>query len=111
MECRKCNSKNLFLKEKGSQTGLYCSECGAWQKWVPKKDIDIISTIINSNKKELEFIPKEEKEFPEIHTEDKRNFIEKLEDYIITYEKSETRTAEEENTLERFLSWIKYKEF
>jgi uncharacterized Zn finger protein len=36
--CRKCGSADLFIKKNGTQTGLYCSECGAWQKWLSKDD-------------------------------------------------------------------------
>lgn len=38
----KCGSTNLaMMKKKGNtQTGLYCKECGQWQKWVGKKEIN-----------------------------------------------------------------------
>lgn len=36
LACKKCGSLNLKLEEAGSQIGLNCSDCGAWQKWVAK---------------------------------------------------------------------------
>lgn len=35
----KCGGKSVFLRAKGSNTGLYCGECGSWIKWVGKKDM------------------------------------------------------------------------
>ena len=34
--CKYCGNDNLFLKQNGTQTGLYCGECGKRQKWVGK---------------------------------------------------------------------------
>ena len=45
MECRKCKSKNLVLIKKGSQVGLYCKDCFAWQKWVGKKELTVTEKI------------------------------------------------------------------
>lgn len=36
--CNKCGSIDLYIKEKGNQTGLYCSDCGAWAKWLSKDE-------------------------------------------------------------------------
>lgn len=36
--CNKCGSIDLYIKEKGNQTGLYCSDCGAWVKWLSKDE-------------------------------------------------------------------------
>ena len=36
--CKKCGSSELYLKKKGPQIGAYCNKCGAWIKWVSKKD-------------------------------------------------------------------------
>ena len=30
----KCGGKEFFTEEHGNQTGLYCSACGKWQKWL-----------------------------------------------------------------------------
>lgn len=40
--CPKCNSENLFTKENGNQTGLYCKDCGAWIKWLSKKELRVL---------------------------------------------------------------------
>lgn len=40
-KCKKCNStqENLYIQSKGTQTGLYCRNCGSWLKWLNKKEI------------------------------------------------------------------------
>lgn len=42
-KCKKCNSpqENLYIQSKGTQTGLYCRNCGSWLKWLNKKEIRI----------------------------------------------------------------------
>ena len=35
----KCGSKRIFIRNNGSQTGIYCKECGKWIKWIGKKEI------------------------------------------------------------------------
>lgn len=35
----KCGGKGFFTEEHGNQTGLYCSACGKWQKWLKKDEI------------------------------------------------------------------------
>lgn len=37
--CKKCGSVDLFTKEKGGNTGLYCSDCGSWIKWLGKDEL------------------------------------------------------------------------
>lgn len=42
--CNKCNnsiSDSFFLLEKGNQRGLYCGECGQWQKWLGKNEYNL----------------------------------------------------------------------
>jgi hypothetical protein len=39
----KCGSTNVFLEEKGSQKGIYCSECGKWIKWATKDEARLIN--------------------------------------------------------------------
>lgn len=39
--CPKCNSKDLFVKKVGNNTGLYCRDCGAWIKWVGKNELRV----------------------------------------------------------------------
>lgn len=36
--CKKCGSISLHTEAKGSNIGLYCNDCGAWQKWISKDD-------------------------------------------------------------------------
>lgn len=37
--CRKCGSTSLYTGNKGNNTGLYCSDCGAWVKWLSKDEL------------------------------------------------------------------------
>lgn len=34
----KCGGKEFFTEKHGNQTGLYCSACGKWQKWLGKDE-------------------------------------------------------------------------
>ena len=34
----KCGSTSFFTEKKGTATGLYCSECGKWYKWLTKDE-------------------------------------------------------------------------
>lgn len=36
--CKKCGSVDLHTEAKGNNTGLYCSDCGAWVKWISKDE-------------------------------------------------------------------------
>ena len=37
-KCNKCGSSSLFTAQMGSNIGLYCKNCGAWQKWLSKNE-------------------------------------------------------------------------
>lgn len=37
-KCNKCGSSSLFTAQMGSNIGLYCKSCGAWQKWLSKNE-------------------------------------------------------------------------
>lgn len=39
----KCGGKEFFIEEHGNQTGLYCSACGKWQKWLKKDEIRLFN--------------------------------------------------------------------
>lgn len=38
----KCGSTNFFMETNGNQTGLYCADCGKWQKWLTKDEIRVM---------------------------------------------------------------------
>lgn len=38
-----CGSKEFFTEKHGNQTGLYCSACGKWQKWLKKDEIRLFN--------------------------------------------------------------------
>jgi uncharacterized Zn finger protein (UPF0148 family) len=48
--CKKCGSINLFTNENGTQVGLYCSDCGAWIKWLGKEEKRLAEQQIETNK-------------------------------------------------------------
>lgn len=37
-ECSRCKSKEIFIRMSGNNTGLYCSKCGKWIKWLSKNE-------------------------------------------------------------------------
>ena len=37
--CRKCGNTGFYLQQRGMQVGMYCDTCGAWLKWVGKKEL------------------------------------------------------------------------
>lgn len=47
-KCTKCGSKDLFLRKSGCNTALYCGDCGAWLKWVGKKERPLVERFIES---------------------------------------------------------------
>ena len=40
-KCNKCNSNKLFVEIQGTRRGLYCGECGKWQKWITREELQI----------------------------------------------------------------------
>ena len=40
-KCDKCNSDQLFVEMQGTRKGLYCGNCGKWQKWITKQELQI----------------------------------------------------------------------
>jgi transcription elongation factor Elf1 len=47
--CKYCDSKNLFIKKTGNQTGLYCGNCGKWLKWLGKEELRLAEIFIKEN--------------------------------------------------------------
>lgn len=47
----KCGSKRIFIRDNGTQTGIYCKECGKWIKWASKKEIPFIEEYIEEQNK------------------------------------------------------------
>lgn len=44
--CAKCDTTDVFINQAGKQTGLYCSNCSAWIKWLTKEEIKEVSEYI-----------------------------------------------------------------
>lgn len=40
MKCKKCNSENIIIKQANTMTGAYCSDCGAWIKWLKGNELN-----------------------------------------------------------------------
>lgn len=38
-KCSKCGNENMFTEKHGNNVGLYCSECGKWQRWLGKDEL------------------------------------------------------------------------
>lgn len=51
--CKKCGSIELFTNVKGSNTGLYCSDCGSWIKWLSKNELRAFN---NAKSKEIKAV-------------------------------------------------------
>lgn len=40
-KCNKCGSEKLFVEIQGQRRGLFCGECGKWQKWITKQELQV----------------------------------------------------------------------
>lgn len=47
----KCGSLDFFVEKQGNNTGMYCSMCGKWQKWMNKDEIRLFEYNHKSKKK------------------------------------------------------------
>lgn len=47
--CKKCGSISLYAETKGNNIGLYCSDCGAWIKWIGKDELRAFEHSKNEN--------------------------------------------------------------
>ena len=55
--CKKCGSIDLHTEVKGSNTGLYCNDCGAWVKWLGKDELRAFEYAMrNATKQERESV-------------------------------------------------------
>jgi hypothetical protein len=48
--CPNCESINVFTDKRGTQTGLYCKDCGRWIKWLSLKEIRLLERAQDENK-------------------------------------------------------------
>lgn len=49
--CRKCGSISLHTDIKGTNTGLYCDDCGTWLKWLSKDELRAFECSLKEKKK------------------------------------------------------------
>lgn len=47
--CKKCNSTDVYIREVGMQSGLYCGDCGKWIQWLGKEDLRMAKRYIEEN--------------------------------------------------------------
>lgn len=47
--CNKCGSHKVKLEKRGNQTALLCADCGAWIKWVGRKEIEHVKEYISTD--------------------------------------------------------------
>lgn len=52
--CPKCGNIDVFIDDRGNQKALICGDCGAWIKWIGKKEISLVQRYIESNKQNTE---------------------------------------------------------
>lgn len=38
-KCSKCGCEKMFTEHNGNNTGLYCSACGKWIRWLSKDEL------------------------------------------------------------------------
>jgi len=48
--CSKCNGTFIFIKKNNTQTGLYCSDCGKWVKWLGKEELRLYERQLEMDK-------------------------------------------------------------
>lgn len=54
--CPKCGSTDVFIDQRGVQQALCCGDCGAWLKWISKKELPLVERYIENNKNDdIEF--------------------------------------------------------
>lgn len=54
-KCNKCGSSNYTTEKHGNNTGLYCSGCGKWYKWLNKDEVRVYSQKYKEEKEERIF--------------------------------------------------------
>ena len=48
IQCQRgCGATDGYIEKHGAQTGVYCSECKKWIKWLNKDDTTIAMNILN----------------------------------------------------------------
>ena len=52
--CKKCGSTSLHTEVKGNNTGLYCDDCGAWEKWLSKDELRAFEYLQKKSNKIIE---------------------------------------------------------
>jgi Lar family restriction alleviation protein len=57
-KCAKCGSEDTFTEKLGNNTGLYCSDCGIWIKWLDKNELRLVQRQTETQLKSCPFCGK-----------------------------------------------------
>lgn len=99
--CNKCGSMDVFIKQNGGQTGLYCSDCGSWIKWVGKSELPMVERFIEEQKKDVPITYSTNTQviakYPQMQ----------LDELFTNWSKNVNPYAFEEEIVERFIEWMK----
>ena len=53
--CPKCGSTDVFIDQRGTQQALCCGDCGAWIKWIGKKEMLLVKRYLENKNDDIEF--------------------------------------------------------
>lgn len=67
-KCKRCGCTEYILNTKGNHTGLYCSGCGKWHKWLNKDEVRVYSKL-NRTEQSIE------------NTDDSKQIIDQLKEF------------------------------
>lgn len=56
IKCKKCGHTEGKLMKRDTHIGLYCNECGSWQKWVSKEEYEMLMSQENTVNEAKEFL-------------------------------------------------------
>lgn len=52
-KCRRCNSRNYRIEDRGKAIGIYCDDCHEWNGWINRKKAE---KLIEEQKNKNSFI-------------------------------------------------------
>jgi hypothetical protein len=109
MNCTYCNSEALHLKKLDDKTGLYCTDCGRWQKWVSQEELDFVLKQLERKKNERVIDARDVKRVLETYRSYKIKH-QALSDEIYYYNKYNTTVATEAEKTAVYAKMLKLKE-
>lgn len=106
--CKKCGAKhNYTLQETtvgtGIATGLYCSFCGAWQKWIGQKELKELASEALQYKRLKTETPSEEEKTIDERIEELKKTIAALQDLKERFKTVREKREQGENKNQDFV--------